>query len=278
MKRHFPSLALAILVAVCSSQQPTPEPPPSAATTTTETDVAIAHAMADPARSAFDRAEDPWRQPATALDLLQAQPGMRVIDVFAVGGYYTDLLARIVGPAGKAIPYNNPPYVRLAGKQPAERFRNDRFPNVTMVTAKVPDLSLPANSLDATLFVLVYHDLDWRPADGGWERTDPATLLKTLHQALQPGGIVFVQDHAALPGSEPHVTADRLHRIDPERVKQDFAAAGFRLDAESDAFVHADDDLTKRVFDPPCATARTSSCFASTSGTTHGLAYETQSL
>jgi predicted methyltransferase len=56
-------------------------------------------------------------------------------------------------------------------------------------------------------------------------------------------------DHAAAPGS-PAETGGTLHRIDPEIVKRDFAAAGFVLEAESDVLRNPSDDLTKGVFDP----------------------------
>lgn len=255
MKRRVSSIALTAVLVACASKPPPAEPTAPAAATRIEApaatadDAAIARAIAALERSAADRAEDPWRQPATVLSFIQARPGMQVIDVFAAGGYYSELLARVAGPAGKVIAYNNPPYARFAGEKPAQRF-GERLPNVEVTTAETTDLSLPANSLDAALFVLAYHDLYWRPAEGGWERTDPAALLRTLHQALKPGGVVVVQDHAAAPGSEPQATADKLHRIDPERVKQDFAAAGFQFDAQSDAFAHTDDDLSKLVFDP----------------------------
>ena len=256
MNQRVLSMILALALAGCATERPPTEPAAPATPSRVEApsaapdDAAIARTIAAMERSASDRAEDAWRQPATVLSFVQARPGMQVIDVLAAGGYYSELLARAVGPSGKVIAYNNPPYARFAGDQPAQRFGSGRLQNVAVLTAEVTELSLPANSLDAALFVLSYHDLYWRPADGGWERTDPAALLRTLHQALKPGGIVVVQDHAATAGSEPQVTADKLHRIDPERVKQDFAAAGFRLDAESDAFAHADDDLTKLVFDP----------------------------
>jgi predicted methyltransferase len=210
---------------------------------------AIVRAIASPERSAEDRAEDAWRQPATVLDFLRVRPGMHVIDVFAGGGYYSELLARVVGPTGKVIAYNNPPYAKYGGTKPQERFSNGRLPHVQIVTAEVPDLSLPADTLDAALFVLAYHDVYWRPAEGGWEHTDPVLLLRKLHTALKPGGVVVVLDHRAAAGSEPRVTADKLHRIDPQRVRDDFAAAGFAFDGQSNAFAHADDDLTRLVFD-----------------------------
>lgn len=255
IQRSVLSIGLACTLAACASKPPAaPPPPPIAARieapVAAPDDAAIALAIAATERSAADRAEDAWRQPATVLSFLQARPGMHVIDVFAAGGYYSELLARVAGPTGKVIAYNNPPYARFAGDKPAQRFGADRLPNVARVTAEVTDLSLPANSLDAALFVLSYHDLYWRPVEGGWEHTDPAALLRTLHQALKPGAVVVVLDHTAAPGSEPQATADKLHRIDPERVKQDFAAAGFHFDAASDAFAHTDDDLSKLVFDP----------------------------
>src|SRR5262245_24703580 len=207
MKGSVLSIVLASGLMACASTPPAqaPLPPPAAtpvvaAPSAAPDDAAIAQAIAALERSASDRAEDAWRQPAAVLSFIQARPGMRVIDVLAAGGYYSELLARVAGPTGKVIAYNNPPYARFAGEKPAQRFGSGRLPNVQSVTAEVPDLSLPATSLDAALFVLAYHDLYWRPADGGWERTDPAALLRTLHQALKPGGIVVVQDHAAAAG------------------------------------------------------------------------------
>jgi predicted methyltransferase len=148
------------------------------------------------------------------------------------------------------IAYNNPPYAKYATEKDAHRFVKGRFPNVEVVTAEVPDLSLAPGSLDAALFVLSYHDLYWRPAEGGWEKTDPVLMLQKLHTALKPGGIVVVLDHVAKRGTDPKAVADELHRIDPDRVRADFAAAGFEFDAKSDAFAHPQDDLTKLVFDP----------------------------
>jgi len=43
---------------------------------------------------------------------------------------------------------------------------------------------------------------------------------------------------------------DKLHRIDPEVVKRDFAKAGFNLKASSDILRNAADDHSLLVFDP----------------------------
>jgi predicted methyltransferase len=95
-----------------------------------------------------------------------------------------------------------------------------------------------------------YHDLYWRPKDGSWPATDPNVLLAALHAALRPGGVVVVQDHVAIAGSDPYETVDKLHRIDPAVVRRDFERAGFVLDGTSNLLAHPDDDHTKLVFDP----------------------------
>ena len=213
------------------------------------TSVAVANAIADPDRPPKDREQDSHRKPAAILDFVGVGRDMQVLDVFSAGGYYTELLARVVGPAGKVIAYNNPPYARFAEKGIAARYAGDRLPNVQQVTSTIDDLELAPASLDAAIFIMSYHDLYWRPADGSWPPTDPAQLLAKLHAALKPGGVIVVQDHVATAGGDTAEVVDKLHRIDPAVVKADFAKAGFMLDGESDVLAHPDDDHTILVFD-----------------------------
>jgi predicted methyltransferase len=221
------------------------DPPPPAATAE-----AIAAAIASPARPAADRDQDAVRKPAEILAMLGVEPGMHVLDAFSAGGYYTELLSSLVGPKGEVIAYNNPPYAKFAAKGIAARYADDRLPNVRQLTAEVDELELAPRSLDAALFVMSYHDMYWRPADGSWARTDPMQMLRKLHAAMKVGGVVVVQDHVAAPGGDVAEVVDKLHRIDPAVVKRDFKAAGFALEAESDALAHPDDDHTLGVFDP----------------------------
>jgi predicted methyltransferase len=210
---------------------------------------AIDAALASPERSAADRDQDERRKARSVLEFSGIESGMTVLDAFSAGGYYTELLARLVGPAGKVIAYNNPPYAKFAEKGIAARYAGDRLPNVRQVTSTIEELELAPDSLDAVIFVMSYHDLYWRPADGSWPPTDPALLLGKLHAALKPGGVIVVQDHVATAGGDTAVVVDKLHRIDPTVVKADFAKAGFTLDGESDVLAHPDDAHTTLVFD-----------------------------
>ena len=210
---------------------------------------AIDAAIASPERPAADRDQDERRKARNVLEFSGVESGMTVLDAFSAGGYYTELLARVVGPEGRVIAYNNPPYARFAEKGIAARYAGDRLPNVRQVTSTIEDLELAPASLDAVIFVMSYHDLYWRPADGSWPPTDPALLLGKLHAALKPGGVIVVQDHVATAGGDTAEVVDKLHRIDPAVVKADFAKAGFTLDGESDVLAHPDDAHTIMVFD-----------------------------
>jgi predicted methyltransferase len=210
---------------------------------------AIDAAIASPERPAADRDQDERRKARNVLEFSGVESGMTILDAFSAGGYYTELLSRLVGPAGKVIAYNNPPYAKFAEKGIAARYAGDRLPNVRQVTSTIEELELAPASLDAVIFVMSYHDLYWRPADGSWPPTDPALLLGKLHAALKPGGVIVVQDHVATAGGDTAEVVDKLHRIDPAVVKADFAKAGFTLDGESDVLAHPDDAHTIMVFD-----------------------------
>ena len=76
-----------------------------------------------------------------------------------------------------------------------------------------------------------------------------AIFNRHVFDSLKPGGIYFIIDHAAEPGTTDEQTSD-LHRIDKATVIKEVTAAGFKLVGESDALHRASDDHSKSVFDP----------------------------
>jgi predicted methyltransferase len=223
-------------------------PPGPAATGAADT-AAINAALANPARLRGDQEQDETRQSKDILMFLGARPGMHVIDYFSAGGYNTELLSLIVGPEGRVIAYNNEPYLKFAGKQPQERFGKDRLANVVELTTAPEDLPLEAESIDAALFVLSYHDLHWRAKDDSWPKTDAQAALAKLVSALKQGAVVVVVDHVANPGGDTGAVVDTLHRIDPAVIKSDFEAAGLVFESEANFLRDPQDDHTKPVFD-----------------------------
>jgi predicted methyltransferase len=248
--RHSLSLGLLVLLlSACTDKPEAPAQTPEVSSSQPATSP-IAGALQDPNRFSGDAADDEWRKPTEVLSLLEVKPGMRVLDYFAGGGYYSELLSHLVGPTGQVIAYNNEPYQKYAADRPAQRYGSGRLPNVAQLTAPPEELPIEPQSVDAALIVNAYHDLHWRSKDGSWPHTDAKIALEKLAVALKPGASVVVVDHVANAGSDPATSVDTLHRIDPEIIKRDFNAAGFAFETESLALRNPSDDHSVGVFDP----------------------------
>jgi predicted methyltransferase len=203
-------------------------------------------------RPPADRAQDAYRKPAEVLRFLEAAPGQHVLDFFAGPGYYSELLSRVVGADGSVLIYNDALYTQAAHHDLMVRLGRNRLPNAKMINEPANYVQLKPESLDRVLFVLVYHDLYWRPRDAPETLGDAHRVLSRLHAALKPGGLIVVVDHSAADTSRPDAVsiASRLHRIDPQIVREDFDKAGFEFVAESRVLRQADDDRTRSVFSP----------------------------
>jgi predicted methyltransferase len=68
----------------------------------------ITEAVNSPDRPADDKQLDAGRRPEQILAFFGIAPGMKVADLWAGGGYTTELLARTVGPSGKVYSQNGP--------------------------------------------------------------------------------------------------------------------------------------------------------------------------
>ena len=202
--------------------------------------------LADPLRSEDMRKLDEGRKPADVLAFAGVKPGQTVLDFFAGSGYYSILLARAVGPKGMVFAANPPgendpkAWEPLAGK----------VPQLHVMVAEVAQMQFAPRSLDLIFTNLNYHDLYWESEKYHFPRVDVPKVLAAWFTQVKPGGHVVIIDHAANPGGDPREVADKLHRIDAERVKADMAAAGFVLEGESAVLRRSEDDRTKLVFDP----------------------------
>jgi predicted methyltransferase len=238
-------LTISLLVAACD---PAPEERTDAAVEpeTPAPDV-YQMAVAAPGRPEADRARDSVRMPAEVLRFFGIDPGMRVLDVFAGGGYYTEIVSNLLGPDGQVVMYNNQGYVDFTQAEITARFTEGRLANVEFLTEEVADLNLEPGSFDAALFILAYHDV-YFVSDPSWPAIDSAAMLAEIHQSLRPGAIVGVVEHAAVVGSGTSAVAS-LHRIERAALVADFEAAGFVLEAESEILSNPDDDHSRLVFE-----------------------------
>lgn len=176
-------------------------------------------------------------------------PGMKIADVFGGGGYWTELMARAVGPEGHVRLVNNTPYLQFAGEEVKPRFEGDRLPNTELRVVETCDLKLGRKTFDMIVIFMSYHDLCYVDEKDGWPGIDASGFLDQLHAALKPGGRLLIVDHAAAAGSG-NAPAQALHRIDEAFAKKDIASHGFELEKTWDGYRNPGDDLTKLVFDP----------------------------
>lgn len=210
---------------------------------------AVANAIANPQRPPQDVTRDSARKPDKVLSFFEVQPGMKVFEMFAGGGYYTEILDSLVGDAGKVVAHNNQAYMSFVGEAHQQRHADGRLANTETVLAEVNDLEFEDDSLDAALLVLTWHDFLFADVDQGWQAIDTNLLLDKLCTAMKPGGVLGLVDHAANPGGDPAEVAKGLHRVDPQQVKDSFAGSCFTLDAEAKFLRNEDDDHTLSVFD-----------------------------
>jgi predicted methyltransferase len=202
----------------------------------------ITDAVDSPARPAADRLMDVNRKPAQVMAFYDIKPGMHVADLWAGGGYTTELLALIVGPDGKVYSQNPPAGEKFQKMDAAwhARLKQPALANVTAVTEpfSAPDVlkGVPINSLDAVFINMNYHDV-----------VGMGFSTKTLNQAvfdvLKPGGEYCIVDNSAKNGSGAR-DASTIHRIDINYVIKQVEQAGFRLSATSDVLRNPKDDRT----------------------------------
>jgi predicted methyltransferase len=198
-------------------------------------DAAVAHA----GRSAADIQRDQLDHPADILRLSGIKPGMKVADVLAGDGYYSELASYIVGPTGKVLLINNAAFDKWSDGL-AARLQGGRLGNVEHQTLDLDRMNLKPASLDAIFLVKVYHDLYWVDAEGVWPKVEVDGVLKQLARALKPGGTLLLVDHSAKPGSGNSV-AGSLHRIEEDFAIKDFESHGFKVVAKSDVLRRPDD-------------------------------------
>ncbi|MFM5884889.1 MAG: class I SAM-dependent methyltransferase [Novosphingobium sp.] len=204
-----------------------------------------AAAVAAKDRGEKNRTLDVSRMPAEVLDFAKVGRGQTVIDFMAGSGYWTELFARAVGPRGKVYASDPPSFNDAKAWAPILAAHR----NVSQVLQPVGATTFPARSADLLFINLNYHDLYWESEKYSFPRVEVPAVLTGWFQSVKRGGHVVIIDHAG-PAGDTRALVEKLHRIDPERVKADMAAVGFVLVAESAMLRRSDDAYDKNVFDP----------------------------
>ena len=204
-----------------------------------------AAAVADASRSDANRKMDEGRMPAEILAFAGFKPGDVVADWGAGGGYYSEMIADVVGPKGRVYAVNSPAMYKAEAWAPLLK----AHPNVTPLLAPADAQFLAPGSVDAIFAHLEYHDLYFVSEKFHHPKLNVPAVLANWLAAVRPGGEVVIVDHVALPG-DPWENTEKYHRIDPAQVTRDMTAAGFVPAGESNVLHRSDDPHNVLVFDP----------------------------
>jgi predicted methyltransferase len=207
----------------------------------------IAAAVADPARPDADRKVDADRKTDESVAFAGLKPGQKVADLIPGSGYFTRIFSAVVGPTGHVFAVAPAPRPDAPAGAPDRAAAvkaiaaDPHYSNVSVVQVAFATLTLP-EPVDLVWTSRNYHDLHNIP------NVDVGAIDKAIFDGLKPGGVYIVLDHAAEKGSGFRDTST-LHRVDPEAVKKEVVAAGFKFEGQSEILRNPNDPHTAKVFD-----------------------------
>lgn len=212
-----------------------------------QTRAAIAAAVADTTRPAADSERDANRKPAETLAFIGVKAGDKVADYAAGSGYFTRLFGDVVGRGGQVyatVPKELFIYPNIVKGSADVQAWAAVHSNISVIIAPALQAAQFPEPLDLFWISQNYHDLK----DSFMGPVDTATFNRAVYAALKPGGVYVILDHVAAKGSPANVT-DTLHRIEPEVVRREVEAAGFKFEGESGILANPGDPHTAGVFD-----------------------------
>jgi predicted methyltransferase len=207
----------------------------------------VAEALTREGRSEADIRRDMRSRPDVVLPLLNLEPGDRALDFFGGGGYYSELLASLVGEQGEVLLHNNSAYMGYVGEDFKQRFPEGPISPITDFRRELNELDLPENSLDAAMIIMSFHDLYY--VDDNWPEIDAGKLLTFIQKSLKSGGRFVIVDHAAATGTGSSA-AQELHRIEEAFARNKIVSHGFEFIEVLRQLGNPQDDHSKSAFDP----------------------------
>ncbi|MBV1860691.1 MAG: methyltransferase [Nannocystaceae bacterium] len=279
-------LALLTMTAAvaCDKQSPDtamPATPDTPAVAATDVDDAAAPAvdvwaaaLEGAHRSDDNKARDQYRHPKETLQFFGITSSSKVVELAPGGGWYTEVLAPLVGAEGQlTVSIADPAgpesyYGTRQAKAMLERKKTEaeQFGNLNAVyvdnaielgdDGKVKGIKINAMDLGAAGSADAV--LTFRSSHGLYNREAIDLVYKAAFDVLRPGGVFGVVQHRAAEGADPSVTSKMGYL--PEATVIDAAKkAGFELAEKSEINANANDtkDYAKGVWTlPPSLTEK----------------------
>lgn len=203
-----------------------------------------------PDRFESDKTRDAGRKPSEALEFFSPKPGDRILEVGAGGGYYTELLSRVVGEAGYVFAYNPFFFLPFVSEEQKNRFGRNKLKNVALGWGSLQRINLHENSFDAAYFINTYHDIYYQDSTGEDMSNAARLVLSEVRRLLKPGAVLAVVDHRA-PAKTSRAQAASVHRITNQHLVSDFEDAGFTFIKSANFLENPNDNGTKGWFNDP---------------------------
>ena len=208
---------------------------------------ALRRAISGPDRDVTDFVRDAARKPVEVLDFVGIEAGMKVLDLYAAGGYYTFVLSKAVGPAGTVYAQNTERGLLFLedrqeitqGEALNNKIRQGNLTNVMQIVRPLSEIGLPEASLDAVIVAQTLHDYYNPDPDRARE------MLAQLKVLLKPGGVIGITDHIGLPGRDNR----DLHRMQTQQAIDLAEEAGLIVQS-SELLRSSIDDHSRNIFDP----------------------------
>lgn len=147
--------------------------------------------------------------PSKAIALIDLGPNAVIADIGAGSGYYSFRLAQKF-PEGEvvAVDIQQEMLDFLTRKS-----KETGIENVRPHLGSIESIQLPPDSIDAALFVDAYHEF-----------SHPFEMMRSIREALKPGGIVYLLEYRA---EDQRVPIKPLHKMTQAQAKKEMAYAGF---------------------------------------------------
>jgi predicted methyltransferase len=161
----------------------------------------------------FERdGRDPYDHRFEVIKAIGLKPGMAVADIGAGTGLFTRLFSPLVGPQGKVFAVD---IAENFVKHIERQAQADGLTNIVGVVCQPDSANLPPGSIDLAYICDAYHHFEY-----------PQKTMRSIHEALKPGGEVILIDFQRIPGVSSDFVMTHV-RAGQEVFTKEIVEAGF---------------------------------------------------
>lgn len=204
----------------------------------------VEQAMFGDHRSAANQERNRYRHPVGTLEFFGLAEGMKVLEIWPGGGWYSEILAPVMRDRGAYVAASwdqdvpdQPGYRYSLHQQMLTKFAAEPevYDQVSVISWSPPQ-SASLGDADSYDLVVTFRNTHGWISDGIAEAT-----FAEFARVLKPGGVLGLVQHRAAAGTDPKVTAE-MGYVSEEAVIAMASAAGLVLEDRSEVNANAADD------------------------------------